>query len=389
MKNFVYNIPTKIFFGKGQIKNIGPEILKYGKKVLLVYGKGSIKSNGIYDKAIEILKEHGIEYFELGGVDPNPRTETVYKGAEICKENKIDLILAMGGGSTIDCAKAIGLQSKYEGDFWKDFYIDGKKELVKEVTPVASILTLAATGSEMNGSTVISNTAVNMKVGFNHPKLKPVFSVEDPEYTYSVSKYQTCAGAIDIMSHLFEQYFSIENDGFLQNRMIEGLLKTIIHYAPIAIENPKDYEARANIMWTSSLALNELVTYGKISTDWATHQIEHQLSAVYDITHGIGLGILTPAWMKYVLSEENIHRFVDYGKNIWNLSGSDKEIAEKSIERTREFFTSLGCPASLSEINIDDSHFEEMAANAVFRGSVGSMKKLTKEDIVAIYKLAL
>ena len=389
MKNFVYNIPTKIFFGKGQIKNIGPEILKYGKKVLLVYGKGSIKSNGIYDKAIEILKEYGIEYFELGGVDPNPRTETVYKGAEICKENKIDLILAMGGGSTIDCAKAIGLQSKYEGDFWKDFYIDGKKEFVKEVTPVASILTLAATGSEMNGSTVISNTAVNMKVGFNHPKLKPVFSVEDPEYTYSVSKYQTCAGAIDIMSHLFEQYFSIENDGFLQNRMIEGLLKTIIHYAPIAIENPKDYEARANIMWTSSLALNELVTYGKISTDWATHQIEHQLSAVYDITHGIGLGILTPAWMKYVLSEENIHRFVEYGKNIWNLSGSDKEIAEKSIEKTKEFFTSLGCPSSLSEINIDDSHFEEMAANAVFRGSVGSMKKLTKEDIVAIYKLAL
>lgn len=389
MKNFVYNIPTKIFFGKGQIKKIGPEILKYGKKVLLVYGKGSIKSNGIYDKAIEILKEYGIEYFELGGVDPNPRTETVYKGAEICKENKIDLILAIGGGSTIDCAKAIGLQSKYEGDFWKDFYIDGKKEFVKEVTPVASILTLAATGSEMNGSTVISNTAVNMKVGFNHPKLKPVFSVEDPEYTYSVSKYQTCAGAIDIMSHLFEQYFSIENDGFLQNRIIEGLLKTIIHYAPIAIENPKDYEARANIMWTSSLALNELVTYGKISTDWATHQIEHQLSAVYDITHGIGLGILTPAWMKYVLSEENIHRFVDYGKNIWNLSGSDKEIAEKSIEKTKEFFTSLGCPSSLSEINIDDSHFEEMAANAVFRGSVGSMKKLTKEDIVAIYKLAL
>ena len=295
----------------------------------------------------------------------------------------------MGGGSTIDCAKAVSLQSKYDGDFWKDFYIDGKKDLIKEVTPVASILTLAATGSEMNGSTVISNTAVNMKVGFNHPKLKPVFSVEDPEYTYSVSKYQTCAGAIDIMSHLFEQYFSIENDGFLQNRMIEGLLKTIIHYAPIAIENPKDYEARANIMWTSSLALNELVTYGKISTDWATHQIEHQLSAVYDITHGIGLGILTPAWMKYVLSEENIHRFVDYGKNIWNLSGSDKEIAEKSIEKTKEFFTSLGCPSSLSEINIDDSHFEEMAANAVFRGSVGSMKKLTKEDIVAIYKLAL
>ena len=175
----------------------------------------------------------------------------------------------------------------------------------------------------------------------------------------------------------------------MQNRLIEGLLKTIIHYAPIALENPKDYEARANIMWTSSMALNELVTYGKESTDWATHQIEHQLSAVYDITHGIGLGILTPAWMKYVLSDENIHRFVDYGKNIWNLTGTDREIAEKSIEKTREFFTSLGCPASLSEINIDNRHFEEMAANAVFRGNVGSMKKLTKEDIVEIYKLAL
>lgn len=389
MKNFVYNIPTKIFFGKGQIEKIGEEILKYGKKVLLVYGKGSVKANGIYDKVVEILNKNGIEFFEVAGVDPNPRTETVYYGADICKKNNIDLILAMGGGSTIDCAKAIGLQSKYEGDFWTDFYIGGKKELIKEVTPVASILTLAATGSEMNGSTVISNTAVNMKVGFNHPKLKPVFSVEDPEYTYSVSRYQTCAGAVDIMSHLFEQYFSAEKDGFMQNRLIEGLLKTIIHYAPIALENPRDYEARANIMWTSSMALNELVTYGKESTDWATHQIEHQLSAVYDITHGIGLGILTPAWMKYVLSDENIHRFVDYGKNIWNLSGTDREIAEKSIEKTREFFTSLGCPASLSEINIDDSHFEEMAANAVFRGNLGSMKKLTKEDVVEIYKLAL
>ena len=389
MKNFVYNIPTKIFFGKGQIEKIGEEILKYGKKVLLVYGKGSVKANGIYDKVVEILNKNGIEFFEVAGVDPNPRTETVYYGADICKKNNIDLILAMGGGSTIDCAKAIGLQSKYEGDFWTDFYIGGKKELIKEVTPVASILTLAATGSEMNGSTVISNTAVNMKVGFNHPKLKPVFSVEDPEYTYSVSRYQTCAGAVDIMSHLFEQYFSAEKDGFMQNRLIEGLLKTIIHYAPIALENPRDYEARANIMWTSSMALNELVTYGKESTDWTTHQIEHQLSAVYDITHGIGLGILTPAWMKYVLSDENIHRFVDYGKNIWNLSGTDREIAEKSIEKTREFFTSLGCPASLSEINIDDSHFEEMAANAVFRGNLGSMKKLTKEDVVEIYKLAL
>ncbi len=295
MKNFVYSIPTKVFFGKGQIEKIGPEILKYGKKVLLVYGKGSIKSNGIYDKAVEILKAHGIEYFELGGVDPNPRTETVYKGAEICKENSIDLILAydkaveilkahgieyfelggvdpnprtetvykgaeickensidlilaMGGGSTIDCAKAISLQSKYDGDFWTDFYIKGRRDLVKEVTPVASILTfyikgrrdlvkevtpvasiltLAATGSEMNGSTVISNTALNLKIGFNHPCLKPVFSVEDPEYTYSVSRYQTCAGAIDIMSHLFEQYFSAEKDGFMQNRIIEGLLKTI------------------------------------------------------------------------------------------------------------------------------------------------------------------
>lgn len=389
MRNFVYNIPTKIFFGKGQIEKIGEEILKYGKRVLLVYGKGSVKANGIYDKVVEILNKNGIEFFEVAGVDPNPRTETVYYGADICKKNNIDLILAMGGGSTIDCAKAIGLQSKYDGDFWTDFYIGGKKGLIKEVTPIASILTLAATGSEMNGSTVISNMSVNMKVGFNHPKLKPVFSVEDPEYTYSVSRYQTCAGAIDIISHLFEQYFSAEKDGFMQNRLIEGLLKTIIHYAPIALENPKDYEARANIMWTSSMALNELVTYGKESTDWATHQIEHQLSAVYDITHGIGLGILTPAWMKYVLSDENIHRFVDYGKNIWNLTGTDREIAEKSIEKTREFFTSLGCPASLSEINIDNRHFEEMATNAVFRGNVGSMKKLTKEDIVEIYKLAL
>jgi alcohol dehydrogenase YqhD (iron-dependent ADH family) len=261
---------------------------------------------------------------------------------------------------------------------------------VKECLPVASILTLAATGSEMNANAVISNLSTNEKRGLKCEMAKPVFSILDPTLTYSVNKYHTAAGVIDIMSHLFEQYFSPETDAFLQNRMNEGVLKTAIKYGPIALENPTDYEARANIMWAGSLALNGLLSLGKNSTDWATHMIEHELSAKYDITHGIGLGILTPYWMEYVLSPENVHRFVDYGRNVWKIHGKDEmEIAHEAIRKTREFFTSLGCPVTLREVGIDDSKFEEMAADATYAGPIGSMKKLTKEDVLAIYKLAL
>ncbi|MGL6114051.1 iron-containing alcohol dehydrogenase [Cetobacterium sp. SF1] len=390
MKNFTYNISTKILFGKDQIKNLGKEILPYGKKILFLYGKNSIKKSGLYDEVIKNLKECGIESVELFGVDPNPRIETVREGAKLCREHNLTLVLAVGGGSTIDCAKAIAAQSKYEGDLWEDLYVNKKYELLKEALPVASILTLAATGSEMNGNSVISNFEKNQKLSIGSDLLRPVFSILDPTYTFTVSKYQTASGTVDIISHLFEQYFSPDKKGYLESRLIEGLLKTVIHFGPKAYEFPDDYEARANLMWASSLALNGLVTYGKESTDWATHMIEHELSAKYDITHGVGLGILTPYWMEYVLSPENVHRFVDYGKIVWKIPGTDPmDVAKKSIEITREFFNSLGIPEKLSELGIDDTKFEEMALGATMNGPLGTMKKLYKEDVLNILKMAL
>lgn len=389
MENFKYSIKTEIFFGKNQIEKLGKEVKKYSNNVLLVYGKGSVKRLGIYDKTISILKEYGIDIFELADVDPNPRIESVYEGAKICRENNINLILALGGGSVIDCAKGIAAQSKYDSDIWKDCYSIKNAKPLKSAIPIATILTVAATGSEMNGSSVISNMKENKKLSISSNLLRPVFSILDPTYTFSLSKKQTAAGVVDIMSHLFEQYFSPDKFGYLQNSIIEALLKTVIKFAPIAMDEPENYEARANIMWSSSLALNNLVSLGKVSTDWACHAIEHELSAFYDITHGIGLGIITPYWMSYVLSDENIHRFVEYGKNIWSLSGSDEEIAKKSIEKTREFFTSLGIPSTLTEVGIDDKKLEIMASESTKRGKIGAMKQLDKDDVFKILKASL
>ncbi|WP_047394153.1 iron-containing alcohol dehydrogenase [Cetobacterium sp. ZOR0034] len=390
MKNFIYDVPTKILFGEGQVSNVGKEVKKYASRVLLLYGKNSIKKNGLYDEVLKRLTDENIEVIELSGVDPNPRIETVREGADLCRRYKLDLILAVGGGSTIDCAKGIAAQTKYHGDIWQDLCVDKKFHLLTEALPIASILTLAATGSEMNGNSVLSNPNENLKLGFGSYILRPVFSILDPVYTFTVNKYQTAAGVVDIMSHLFEQYFSPDKKGYLQARIMEGLLKTVIHYGPIAYENPTDYEARANIMWASSLSLNGLTSSGKESTDWATHQIEHELSAKYDITHGIGLGILTPYWMEYVLDKENVHRFVDYANNVWGIfEDDDFEVARKVIQKTREFFNSLDVPSTLAEVDIDSSKLEEMAAGATRLGPIGTMKKLEFKDVLEILSSAL
>ncbi|ADO82751.1 iron-containing alcohol dehydrogenase [Ilyobacter polytropus] len=390
MKNFNYNIPTKVLFGKGKAEKLGSEVNKYTSKVLLVYGMSSIKKSGLYDLIKKQLTDFNIKCFELAGVDPNPRIESVYEGAKICKENNIGLVLAAGGGSVIDCAKAIAVQAKYEGDVWQDLYVDSKLGELRDALPVASILTLAATGSEMNGNSVISKMETNEKLAIGHGKLRPVFSILDPTYTFTVNKFHTAAGVVDIMSHVFEQYFSPDKRGYLQSRLMEGILKTAVHFGPIALKDPKDYEARANLMWSSSLALNGMMSCGKESTDWATHAMEHELSAQYDITHGMGLGILTPYWMDYVLSEENAHRFVDYAKNVWGIEGdSEMSVARKAIDKTREFFTSLGIPKTLTEVGIDHEKFEIMAEKAVKNGPLGTMKALEKEDVLEIYTMAL
>lgn len=389
MLNFNYSIPTKIFFGKGQIEVLGREIKKYGSKVLLTYGGGSIKKNGIYDKATKILKKNGIEFWELGGIEPNPRITSVRDGIKICRENNIDFILAIGGGSTIDCSKAIATGYYYDGDPW-DLVI--KEAEITKTLPIGTILTMAATGSEMNSGAVISNLETNQKLGFGHPSMAPKFSILDPNYTFTVPKNQTAAGVADIMSHTFENYFTMPEGAYLQDRLAEGVLKTCIKYGKKVVEDPENYEARANIMWASSLAINGILSYGK-DTVWSVHPMEHELSAYYDITHGVGLAILTPPWMEYVLDDERLDKFVEYGVNVWGIDESkDKyDIAHEAIDNTREYFKSLGIPMRLKDVGIGEENLEKMAKAAIEHkdGVVGNFKPLEYEDVLNIYKMAL
>lgn len=388
MKNFNYSIPTKVFFGKGQISVLPDQIKKYGSRVLLVYGGGSIKKIGLYDKVVELLRDNNISFWELSGVEPNPRISSVRDGIEICRKNNIDLVLAVGGGSTIDCTKVIAAGVSYEGDPW-DIVLDPSK--IKSVVSVASILTLSATGSEMNDGAVISNLETNEKLGTGNPGMAPKFSILDPAYTFSVPKNQTAAGTADIMSHIFEVYFNNTKGAYIQNRMAEALLKTCINYGRKAMDEPENYEARANLMWVSSLAINDLLSYGKDAI-WSVHGMEHELSAYYDITHGVGLAILTTVWMEYVLSDETVDKFVEYGVNVWDLDkNKDKyEIAKEAINKTREYFNSLEIPSTLREVGIGEEKLEEMAKQAVRRkGTLGNFKVLNAEDVLNIYKAAL
>ncbi len=384
MNNFTYHIPTKIHFGRGKISHLC-ELKDSGNRVLLVYGGGSIKREGIYDKAIEILNENGIEVFEISGVEPNPRIETVRKGVELCKKENIDMVLAVGGGSSIDCAKVVAAGAKYDGDAW-DLVLDPK--LIKCALPIYTVLTLAATGSEMDAFAVISDLAKNEKWGTFSTHMVPKMSVLDPEYTFSVPAKQTAAGTADIMSHTLENYFTNVKDGFMQARFCEGILKTLIHYGPIALKEPDNYEARANLMWASSFAINGLLKLGSEVT-WCVHPMEHELSAFYDITHGEGLAILTPFWMEHALNEETAYKFAEYGRNVFGVSDADDmEAAKKAIECTRAFFKKMGLPQTLKEVGIDDTYFVQMAAKAVKRAK-GSFVPLTEEDMISIYKAAL
>lgn len=387
MDNFHYHVPTEVYFGKGQIKHLGEKLSPIAKKVLLVYGGGSIRKIGLYDEIIQQLAQAGVTVHELAGVEPNPRIQTVRKGVEICKREEIGAVLAAGGGSTIDCAKAIAAGACYDGDAW-ELVLDRNK--ITKALPVASVLTLAATGSEMDGFAVISDMEKNEKWGTGNDITKPVFSILDPQYTFSVSNYQTAAGASDIMSHTFENYFNNTKGAFLQARMAEGILKTVIKYAPIALEQPEDYEARANLMWASSLAINGLISCGE-STAWTVHPIEHELSAFYDITHGAGLALLTPYWMEYVLSENTVDKFVEYGVNVWGLDSTKQpmEIAKEAIDKTRAFFISIGMPSHLKEMNIDETHFDIMAEKAAAGGLKYGFVPLTKEDVKKIFQMAL
>lgn len=385
MNPFVYSIPTDIYFGKGQIERLGAIVKARGDRALLVYGGGSIRKNGIYDAVVGQLKAHGVAFEELSGVDPNPRVGTVRQGVALCREHGIDVIVPVGGGSTIDCAKVIAASVRSDLDPWE---IVCHPDRIGEVLPIVSVLTLAATGSEMDIFAVISNPETNDKFGVGHPKMRPAASILDPTYTCSVNAWQTASGTADIMSHLFEVYFS-NVAGFMQDRMAEALLKTCIEFGPIAVRDPGNVEARANLMWTSSWAINGLMTLGK-EVAWTVHPMEHELSAFYDITHGAGLAILTPHWMRAALSEKTAPKFRDFGVNVWGIERSlaPMEIARQAIDRTAEFFRSLGLPTTLKEVGIDDSKLAVMA-HKVAPMLKGAYVEFTEPEILAIYKTAL
>lgn len=385
MQNFIYNIPTKIYFGEGQIKELGSILKNNGKSVLLVYGGGSIKKNGIYDEVKNILREYNIVCQELSGVEPNPRISTVKKGITICRKYNLEMVLAIGGGSTIDCGKVIAAGVHYDGDAW-DIVKNGR--LSTNTLPIIAVPTLAATGSEMDTFAVISNPETKEKIGTGHPSMRPVASILDPTYTYSVNAYHTAAGTADIMSHIMECYFS-NAQGYIQDRMAEALLKTCIHYGTEAIIHPTNYEARANLQWASCWAINNLLQLGK-SVAWSVHPMEHELSAYYDITHGVGLAILTPHWMKYICTDEHIEKFKEFGINVWGINASlpAKRIAYKSIEATSDYFKSLGIPMHLKDVGIDETHFSIMAEKASISTKY-AFSPLTPEDIIEIYKNSL
>ena len=381
MDNFRYHAYTEILFGKGQLQKLPSVLAHYGKNVLLAYGAGSIKRNGIYDTIKELLRDYNI--LEFSGIEPNPHLSTVERGRDLCLSHNIDVILAVGGGSVIDCAKVVAAAYYYNGKAW-DLVADPSK--IRKALPIVTVLTMAGTGSEMNMNAVITDCERNIKQGLGSVHLIPQTSIIDPTYLFTLPAYQTAAGAADIFSHVLENYFKRTADAFVQDRLAEGLMLSVIKYAPIAIKDPLDYSARANLVWASSLALNGLIGNGK-NGSWSVHPIEHELSAYYDLTHGIGLAILTPAWMRHILSKATVGKFCEYGVNVWKLSADlpKMELANAAIDATEAFFKGLGIPMTLHEVGVDDAKLEHMAKKAIEHGSLGNAYvPLEYQDVLEI-----
>ena len=389
MNNFIYDIPTRVYFGEDQLGHLGEELSKYGKRVLLTYGGGSIKKIGLYDKVVAEIKKAGLELFELSAIEPNPRVSSVNTGADICKKENIDVLLAVGGGSVIDCTKFIGAAAFYDGDAWD---ILMQKVPVEKCLPIIDVLTLAATGSEMDCGGVISNPETKDKIGLLFPVMQPKVSFLDPTNTYTVSRYQTACGAADMLNHILEVYFNMNQDLYMLDTVMEGLMKTIIKYAPVAMKEPDNYEARANLMWTSSWAINGFVNGGKRQA-WSCHPMEHELSAIYDITHGLGLAILTPHWLTYTLDDTTVSKFYQFGCNVFGIDASlpQMDVAKQSIEMVKGFlFKTLELQSTLSELKIDNQNFKIMAKKAVSSGGLAyAFKPLNEEDVVNIFNMSL
>lgn len=386
MRNFSFISPTKIVFGQGSVGQLGRFIAGSPKNILLHYGSGSIKESGLYTDVISILKDYDVNIYELSGVEPNPKLSLVREGIKIAKEKDIDLILAVGGGSVIDSAKAIGIGAKYGGDVW-DFYME--KERVKDTIPVGVILTLPATGSEASTGSVITNEEGPSKQAVNSDILRPIFAIMDPALTLSLPDKQTFAGVMDILSHIFERYFTNTKDVDLTDHLAEGTMKSVIKNAYKLKKDPSDLEARSEIMLAGTIAHNGLLGLGR-EEDWSSHIIGHELSALYGTTHGRTLSIIFPAWMKYVY-RDNVDRFAQFAVNVFGISpvGKNQEdIALEGINSFIVFLKDMGLPISLGEEGLSIKDIEMMAEKAVGDGTIGGFKKLNKDDVVNIYKLA-
>ena len=390
MENFNYYSPTRVIFGKDTEGNVGTETKKYGKRVLVHhYGEEFLKKSGLLDRIFKSLKDEGLEVFELGGVQPNPRLSLVKEGIKLAREKKIDFILAIGGGSVIDSSKAIGIGVPYSGDVW-DFY--SNKAEIKESLPVGVVLTIAAAGSETSASSVITNENGFLKRSVDGINIiRPKFAIMNPELTYTLPPYQTASGGTDIMSHVMERYFSVTEYVDLTDRLCEAVLKAVIKNLPIVLEEPQNYNARAELMWAGSIAHNDLLGTGRMPA-WGSHIIEHEIGGIYDVAHGAGVCAVTPSWMRFVF-KERINAFVKFATRVWgadyNFENPEKTAIE-GIERLEAFYKKVGMPVTLKELdnNISEDRFEEMASKCTGGGPIGWFRPLEKNDVVKILKMA-
>lgn len=389
---FIYCNPTKVYFGHDAMSHIYEELPRWGKNVLLVYGGGSIKESGIYDKVVDEIRKAGVSAYEISGVKPNPELPLAVKGARFCREAGIDLILAVGGGSVIDTAKVIAGSALYEGDPWE---LVKSRAQISRALPLLAISTMAATGSEMNSCAVITNPDTHEKLGWTTEALRPKVSFLDPKNTFTVPPAQTAFGSADILSHILEVYLNRAEGFDAMDGFMESMMRSVIRWAPLAMADGANEEARANLLWDSEWAINDLIDRGH-SVSWSCHALEHELSAFYPVPHGLGLAILTPAFMEYVLNEDTAPRLARFAARVMGVKEGKNEMktARKGIKKLRKFFRkALSLPGSLSEIGMDDALFEDMAAHAMaWKGEDGILhgfSPLTEEDLLAIYRKAL
>lgn len=384
MNNFIFENSTKVYFGKGSVKEFLADNLEaYGNNVMLAYGGKSIKENGIYDEVTEILTAAGKNVIEFSGIMPNPTYKKVLEGAELAKTNNVDVILAVGGGSVMDCCKAVSLAAAYDGDIWEDYW-EKNGIIYFEPVPLGVIVTVTGTGSECNGGAVITNEDKKIKTGRDYPKCNPKFALMDPRYTMSVPKLQTASGGFDILSHIMETYFSETDDDNVSDYISEALMKSVIKNLPIAIENPNDYIARSNLMWAATMAENRIIKLGK-RCDFQAHQIEHQLGAYTDCNHGCGLAAIHPTYYRYIY-KYGLTKFVSFAENVWNIPSEGKtpeEIALSGINKLEEFIKKIGLPTSLRELGINDNSILPAVAKSC-NVSLGSYGDMSKEKILDI-----